>query len=270
MTKGHAPGRVAGKRILVTGGASGLGAAFVRRLAAEDAIVIIADLQDDAGEALAAEVDGFYRRIDVSSEEQWRSACAAISTDLGGLDGLVNNAGIAGSRGPEDIEGVELDDLHRIFAVNVDGTVLGCKHVIPLMVNNKAPGIRGSIVNLSSIAALIPASFLISYGASKATIAHISRSVALHCAQRGYGIRCNSVHPGQIRTAMMNGIIERVGRETNMGTQNAGAMFDAQVPLGCPQEAEDIAHAVLFLLSDEGRFVTGTQLVVDGGMTLCN
>lgn len=259
-------GRVHGKRILITGGATGLGAAIARRLAAEGAVVLIADIAEAEGGRLATELGGQFHRLDVSSEEGWRHVIAAIDKDHGGLDGLVNNAGIAASRGGEDIERIEMDDFHRIFAVNVDGTVLGCKHAIPLMARSGP----GSIVNLSSIAALIPAAFVIAYGASKATIAHLSRSVALHCAQAGYGIRCNSVHPGQVRTAMMEGIIERVGRETNMGTAAAGQLFDAQIPLGRPQEPEDIAHAVLFLMSDESRFVTGTQLVVDGGMTLSN
>jgi len=259
-------GRVTGKRVLVTGGASGLGAAIARRLADEGAVVLVADVQDGTGRALAQEIGGTYYRLDVSAETEWQAVIAAIRHDLGGLDGLVNNAGIAHSRGSEDIERIEIDDLHRIFAVNVDGTILGCKHAIPLMAKSGP----GSIVNLSSIAALIPAAFVIAYGASKATIAHVTRSVALHCAQAGYGIRCNSVHPGQVRTPMMNTIIERVGRETNMGTDAAATVFDSQIPLGRPQEPEDIAHAVLFLVSDESRYVTGTKLVVDGGMTLSN
>jgi NAD(P)-dependent dehydrogenase (short-subunit alcohol dehydrogenase family) len=257
-------GRVAGQRILVTGGAAGLGAAFVRRLAEEGAAVFIGDRDVPAGEKLADEVGGVFLKLDVGSEESWRESMRRIGD--GGLHGLVNNAGIAASRGPEDIEGIELDDLHRIFQVNVDGTILGCKHAIPLI----AASGGGSIVNLSSIAALIPAAFVVAYGASKATIAHVTRSVALHCAQRGYKIRCNSVHPGQVRTAMMNSIIDRVGRETAMGLDKAEAVFLGQIPLGQFQEPSDIAHAVLFLLSDEARFITGSQLVVDGGMTLTN
>lgn len=259
-------GRVSGKRILVTGGATGLGAAFVRRLANEGAVLFIGDIDEAAGVALAVEVDGTFIPLDVASENSWVLAIGKIAALGGGLDGLVNNAGIAASKGAEDIEGIELDDLHRIFAVNVDGTILGCKHAIPLMAKSGA----GSIVNLSSIAALIPSSFVISYGASKATIAHTTRSVAMHCAERGYGIRCNSVHPGQIRTPMMNTIIERVGRDTNMGQVAAQDVFRGQIPLGAFQEPEDIAHAVLFLLSDEARFITGSQIVVDGGMTLSN
>lgn len=261
-----AVGRVSGKRILVTGGATGLGAAIVRRLATEGATLFIGDIDDAAGTALAVEVSGAFIPLDVASEASWRTAIAAISQAAGGLDGLVNNAGIATSKGAEDIEGIELEDLHRIFAVNVDGTILGCKHAIPLMARSGP----GSIVNLSSIAALIPAAFVVSYGASKATVAHATRSVAMHCAQRGYGIRCNSVHPGQVRTPMMNNIIERVGRDTNMGLSAAEEVFLSQIPLGRFQEPDDIAHAVLFLLSDEARFVTGSQLVVDGGMTLSN
>lgn len=261
-----AAGRVSDKRILVTGGATGLGAAIVRRLAAEGAVMFVGDVDEAAGTALAAEVSGTFISLDVASEAAWQAAIACISEVSGGLDGLVNNAGIASSKGPEDIEGIDIADLHRIFSVNVDGTILGCKHAIPLMAKSGP----GSIVNLSSIAALIPAAFVVSYGASKATIAHATRSVAMHCAQRGYGIRCNSVHPGQVRTPMMNTIIERVGRDTNMGQAAAEKTFLSQIPLGKFQEPEDIAHAVLFLLSDEARFVTGSQLVVDGGMTLSN
>jgi 3(or 17)beta-hydroxysteroid dehydrogenase len=266
MSGKAARGRASGKRILVTGGATGLGAAFVRRLADEGAVVLVADLMEVQGRQLAVDVGGCFYRLDVSSESEWIATIAAIERDVGGLDGLVNNAGIATSKGGEDIESIELADLHRIFSVNVDGTVLGCKHALPLMARSGS----GSIVNLSSIAALIPAAFVIAYGASKATIAHVTRSIAMHCAQRGYGIRCNSVHPGQVRTPMMNSIIERVGTDTGLGMEQAGAIFDAQIPLGRPQEPEDIAHAVLFLLSDESRFVTGTQLIVDGGMTLSN
>ena len=263
-------GRVAGKRILVTGGAGGLGAACARRLSEEGALVIIADLLDDAGAQLAQELGGHYRRLDVSCEEGWSALALDLKRDVGRLDGLVNNAGIASSKGGEDVESIAVEDLHRIFAVNVDGTVLGCKYCIPLMVDGASGGVPGSIVNLSSIAALIPASFLLAYGASKATVAHITRSVAMHCAERGYGIRCNSLHPGIVRTDMMNGIIDRVGRERNWGADQAGAAFESQVPLGCAQEPVDIANAALFLLSDESRFITGTQLIVDGGMTLCN
>ena len=258
--------RVLGKRILVTGGATGLGAAIVRRLADEGAKLFIGDIDEAAGNSIAAEVGGTFVTLNVASEASWRAAIQQVSQEAGGLDGLVNNAGIASSKGGEDIEGIELEDLHRIFAVNVDGTILGCKHAIPLMAKSGP----GSIVNLSSIAALIPAAFVVSYGASKATIAHATRSVAMHCATRGYGIRCNSVHPGQVRTPMMNTIIERVGRDTNMGQTAAEDVFLSQIPLGKFQEPEDIAHAVLFLLSDEARFITGSQIVVDGGMTLSN
>ena len=258
--------RVSGKRILVTGGATGLGAVIARRLAEEGARVFIGDIDEAAGQALAADIGGTFITLNVASEVSWQAAMAVVSQSVGGLDGLVNNAGIATSKGGEDIESIELEDLHRIFAVNVDGTILGCKHAIPLMAKSGP----GSIVNLSSIAALIPSAFVVSYGASKATIAHTTRSVAMHCATRGYGIRCNSVHPGQVRTPMMNTIIERVGRDTNMGQTAAEEVFLGQIPMGKFQEPEDIAHAVLFLISDEARFITGSQIVVDGGMTLSN
>lgn len=258
-------GRVFGKTILVTGGSAGLGAAFVRRLTEEGAKVYIADIDAEAGEALAEQTKQQYVHLDVTNEAQWCEVLKMIENS-GGLNGLVNNAGIASSKAAEDIEGFELDDFRRIFSVNVEGTLLGCKHAIPVMARSGG----GSIVNLSSIAGLIPSDFVISYGASKATVAHSTRSVAMHCAKKGYGIRCNSVHPGQIRTAMMNGIFDSVSDAINIAKDSAEALFLAQIPLGKFQEAEDIAHAVLFLLSDEARYITGTQLVVDGGMTLSN
>lgn len=258
-------GRVFGKTILVTGGASGLGAAFVTRLTSEGAKVYIADVDDEAGKALAIRTQQHFIHLDVTNESQWIEALSTIENS-GGLDGLVNNAGIAASWGGEDIETFELEDLHRIFSVNVDGTVLGCKHAIPLIAKSGS----GSIVNLSSIAALIPTDFLMSYGASKATVAHLTRSIALHCAKSDYAIRCNSVHPGQIQTDMMEGIFDSVSDKKLIDKDIAEGIFLSQIPLGEFQQAEDIAHAVLFLLSDESRCITGTQLVVDGGMTLSN
>lgn len=258
-------GRVFGKTILVTGGSAGLGAAFVRRLTEEGAKVFIADINDEAGEALASETKQQYVHLDVRNENQWCQVLNLIDKS-GGLDGLVNNAGIASSKGDEDIEGFEVEDLHHIFSVNVDGTLLGCKHAIPVMA--KSGG--GSIVNLSSIAGLIPSDFVISYGASKATVAHSTRSVAMHCAKKGYSIRCNSVHPGQIKTTMMDSIFDSVAYQANVTKERTEDLFLTQIPLGKFQEAEDIAHAVLFLLSEEARYITGTQLIVDGGMTLSN
>lgn len=259
-------GRVAGKRVLVTGGATGLGRAIARRLAAEGARVWIGDIDAAHGEPLAAELAGRFLQLDVTNEAAWRAALATIDAAAGGLDGLVNNAGLAASKGAEDIEGIELDDLHRIFGVNVDGVILGCKHAIPLLARSGG----GSIVNLSSIVALIPAWYLIAYGASKATIAHTTRSIALHCAKKGQRIRCNSVHPGQVRTPMMDAIIARTARESGMPLAKAEQVYLKQIPLGEFQEEIDIANAVLFLVSDESRYVTGTQLVVDGGMALSN
>jgi 3(or 17)beta-hydroxysteroid dehydrogenase len=259
-------GRVDGKRVLVTGAASGLGAAIARRLAAEGARVWLGDIDAARGATLAAELGGRFLPLDVTSEPAWRAALESIDAAAGGLDALVNNAGLSASRGPEDIEGIELDDLHRIFGVNVDGVVLGCKHAIPLIARSGG----GSIVNLSSIVALIPAWYLIAYGASKATIAHTTRSIALHCAKKGYRIRCNSVHPGQVRTPMMDGIIARTARESGMPLARAEQVYLKQIPMGEFQEEIDIANAVLFLVCDESRYVTGTQLVVDGGMALTN
>lgn len=259
-------GRVAGKRVLVTGGASGLGAAIVRRLAGEGARVFVADIDAERGTALAADTGGRFLELDVTDEAAWIATIAAIEQDAGGLDGLVNNAAIINSRHGLDIETIAIDDLHRLFAVNVDGTVLGCKHAIPLLARSGG----GSIVNMSSIAALLPAGLLISYSASKATVMHITRSVALHCAEKGHAIRCNTVHPGNILTPMLRDLIARTAVDAGMSYDEMEAHNLSRIPLGKFQEESDIAHAVLYLISDEARYITGSKLVIDGGMTLSN
>jgi NAD(P)-dependent dehydrogenase (short-subunit alcohol dehydrogenase family) len=255
-------GRLDGKRIVVTGGATGLGAAIVERIVTEGGAIVIADINNDAGEALAAKLGQYFFSLDVTSESQWQKL-AQYLTDSGGFNGLVNNAGLADSKSREDIEGIDIDDLHRIFSVNVDGVTLGCKHLIPVLAKS-----GGSIVNLSSIAALVPTEFLVSYGASKAAVAHITRSVARHCANLNYRIRVNSLHPGQVNTPMLDKIKDRMTVASGLDKTALNQELLSRIPLGEWQEEIDIANGALFFLSDESRFVTGTQLVVDGGMSL--
>jgi len=258
--------RLGEKRVLVTGAASGLGEAIARRLAAEGANVAIADIDAELGGAVAAALGAPFVRLDVSSQADWDEAVLQLEATWGGIDGLVNNAGILSGKGGWDIETILAEDVNRIMAINVTGTMLGCKAVIPLM----AASGGGSIINMSSIAALVPTDFLVAYGASKAAVRHVTKSVALHCANKNYKIRCNSVHPGNVMTAMMREIVDTKAQENGLGADTMESLMIKNIPMGAWQEPSDIAGAVVYLLSDDARYVTGTKLVVDGGMALAN
>lgn len=249
-------GRVSGKVIIVTGAAAGLGAAISQRLREEGAMVVRTDIA--GGEDIV--------RQDVTDERGWQDLIAQVAGQHGRLDGLVNNAGISEAQGANDPEGSLLEDWRRIYTVNVEGVFLGCKYALPEIA--RAGG--GAVVNMSSIAALVPTPFLSAYGASKAAVAQFTRSLALHCCERDYAIRCNSVHPGQVRTPMHDKLIERVAREHGIDEEQAALAFLSKVPMKRWQEASDIANAVLFLLSEEARYITGTSMVIDGGMSLTN
>ncbi|MES2495511.1 MAG: SDR family oxidoreductase [Pseudomonadota bacterium] len=249
-------GRVSGKVIIVTGAAIGLGTAIAKRLAEEGATIVRTDI-NGGGDVI---------RQDVTDEAQWQTLIDDVVRRHGRLDGLVNNAGVADGKGPPDPEGALAEDWRRIYSVNVEGTFLGCKYAMPAI----AQGGGGAIVNMSSIGALVPTPFLSAYGASKAAVMQFTRSVALHCCEHGYAIRCNSVHPGQVRTPMHVDLIARTAAELGIDEDQAAEAFLSKVPMKKWQEAVDIANGVLFLMSDEARFVTGTSLVVDGGMSLTN
>lgn len=258
-------GRVSGRVALVTGAAKGLGLAIAARLREEGAQVVMTDI-DPAGQTEAEAIGATFVVQDVSSEEGWIDMKARVDKAFGALHILVNNAGIEGRSGaPRDPEGTSLADWNAIFAVNTAGTFLGCKHMIPLI---GASG-GGSIVNLSSVAALVPTPFLIAYGASKAAIQQFTTSVALHGARSGAGIRCNSVHPGQVRTPMLSNLFGTMAAEQGVSVEQLIEGFVAtNIPLGRLQEPIDIANLVLFLASDESRYITGQAIACDGGYTL--
>ncbi len=256
-------GRVAGKLALVTGAAQGLGAAHARRLAEEGARVLLTDLnlagataQADAINAAQGEGTAFAMQHDVASEADWLAAIEAARDLLGGLSILVNNAGI-GVRG--NIETCTLEEWHRGFAVNVDSVFLGCKHALPLMKENQP----GSIINISSIAGLIASDTMPGYNASKAAVWMLSKSVALYCAKMGWDIRSNSVHPTFIDTPILDGMAAGTGKPKDVIMEKLAR----QIPLKRVGEPDDIANAVLYLASDESRFVTGSELKVDGGIS---
>lgn len=255
-------GRVDGKVAIVTGGASGIGRASARRLAEQGARVVIADRTVDAGEAVAAEIgDGAsFIALDVTDEAAWKELIGATTAKHDGLHILVNAAGIYARGRDQNPENISLEDWRRIHAVNMEGVVLGCKHAIPAI--RDAGG--GSIVNISSLAAMIGTARTTPYGASKAGVRQFTKSVAHYCAKKGYRIRCNSVHPGIIDTPMGNAAMSGVGANPEEGRER----YRALVPLGELGEPDDIAYAVLYLASDEAKFVTGAEFVIDGGMSI--
>lgn len=258
--------RLKDKVAIVTGGAAGLGAAIAKRLAEEGAKVVVTDLNSEAGEATARAIGAEFIRQDVTDEAGWIALVAEVEKRHGRIDALVNNAGLASCKGAMDPEDSLLEDWRRIYTVNVEGVFLGCKHVMAAMARSGG----GSVVNMSSIAALVPTPFISAYGASKAAVAQFSRSLALYCCEKDYQIRCNSVHPGQVRTPMHDELIERTAREHGITEEQAEQAFLAKVPMKKFQDAVDMANAVLFLVSDESRYITGTAIVVDGGMSLTN
>lgn len=248
-------GRLAGKAVLISGGASGIGLATARRAMEEGAHVAVGDIDLDAGERAARESPGLhFVRLDVTSDESWAGAVADVRERFGRLDGVVNNAGIFIIG---DIETMSDADWHRTQAVNVDGVFYGCRHAVRAL---KAQG--GSIVNLSSVSGIIGGHNVVAYNASKGAVRMLTKSVALYCARRDYGIRCNSVHPTFVDTAMYQGIVSGA-----RDPDKIRAALLAQVPLGRVAEAREIADLIVYLLSDESRFVTGAELVIDGGMT---
>lgn len=249
-------GRVEGKVVIVTGAAAGLGAAIAERLSEEGAIVVKTDIATGPG----------IIEQDVTDEAVWKRLIADTVAQYGCLHALVNNAGISSSNSPMDPEGAELDDWRRINTVNVESVFLGCKHAMSAIAQSGG----GAIVNMSSIGALVPTPFIAAYGASKAAVAQFTRTLALHCCEKGYAIRCNSVHPGQVRTPMHDVLIARTAADHGISVDDAAQAFLSKVPMREWQEAVDIANAVLFLVSDEARFITGTSVVVDGGMNLVN
>ena len=249
-------GRLEGKVALISGGARGMGAAEARLFAGEGARVVIADILDDAGKRVEAEIaesggKAVYARLDVTSEDGWRRAVQTAVDRFGRLDVLVNNAGIGGNWGKIDDTSVEQWD--EMMDVNAKGVFLGTKVAIPEM--RRAGG--GSIVNISSQLGLVGSDFAnAEYHASKGAVRLLTKAAAIQYA--GEGIRVNSVHPGPVVTPMT----EKARSDPEMSKTIVG-----RIPLGRYGEPEEVAYAVLFLASDESSYLTGSELVIDGGWT---
>jgi len=248
-------GQLEGKVGIITGAASGIGAACAQVLSLEGAKLLLTDLDDAAGERLAAETGGVYLHLDVTDEAAWPGVVSAAEKRFGHLDILVANAGI-GIMGPA-ID-MSLANWRRQMAVNVDGVFLSVKHCIPAM--RRSGG--GSIVMLSSVAGLRGSAGLAGYSASKGAVRLFAKSMALECAQARDGIRVNSVHPGIIDTPIWTKLPP--GANAPLDPR---AIAAATVPLGEAGRPEDVADGILFLASDASRHITGSELVIDGGMT---
>jgi NAD(P)-dependent dehydrogenase (short-subunit alcohol dehydrogenase family) len=260
-------GRLEGKVALVTGAASGIGRACAEGLAREGAHVVLTDIQDAKGEEAVAAIKALkgrasYMHHDTTSEGAWIDVMAAVKAAHNRLDVLVNNAGIG--IGAPSITMMSLEDFRRQQAVNVEGVFLGCKHALPLMREAKN---GGSIINMSSVAGLKGSPILAAYCATKGAVRLFTKAIAMECANFKDGVRVNSVHPGIIETPIWL-TIAGMGAPGANAPPDLDAMSEQAVPLGVKGLPEDIANGVVWLASDESRYVTGAEIVIDGGLSV--
>lgn len=248
--------RLKSKTALITGAARGIGAAIATAFRDEGADVIVTDIDVNAGSTFADEIGTRFYTLDVSQEQAW----AALDSEIDALDILVNNAGITGLEHgpvPHDPEHASLEEWRRVHQTNLDGTFLGCQFAIRKM---KTRG-TGSIINISSRSGLVGIPGAAAYASSKAAIRNHSKTVALYCAQQGWDIRCNSIHPAAILTPMWEPMLGTgPDREANM------AAMVADTPARRFGTPEEVAALAVLLASDEARYVTGSELNIDGGI----
>jgi 3(or 17)beta-hydroxysteroid dehydrogenase len=249
--------RLQGKVAIITGGASGMGAATVRRFRAEGAEVVIADVQAEAGAALARDTGAHFHMLDVSSAPGWAALIAEVAARFGRLDVLMNNAGILSYQSVAQTDRATWD---RVFGVNLIGPMIGSQAAIALMRGNPG-GSCGSIINIGSTASFGALPDDLAYSASKSGIHGLTKSIAVWCAREGTNIRCNAIHPGTVRTAIHEKILADA-EDPDAWLRR----FADMSPLRRMGAGDDIAAMALFLASDESAFVTGGQYLVDGGM----
>ena len=256
-------GRLAGKAALITGGAGGLGQAMAWMMVRQGAKVAISDLDLDAARALAEAINAahpgtaFAYEHDVTREDDWVRVVAAAAQHMGSLSVLVNNAGIGGQLAWAEKD--TLENWHQVQAINLTSVMLGCKHALPHL---RASG-AGSIVNISSIAGLAAAPGMGAYNATKAAVWLYTKTVALECAKAGWNVRANSVHPVFIKTPILDPFVAMAGGDEDTAHQNLAR----NIPLKRIGEPDDVAYCVVYLASDESKFVTGSEFKIDGGLT---
>jgi len=255
-------GRLNKKVAIVTGSAEGIGEATAKLFAKEGAKVVVADINETKGKKVVDEIrqskgEAIFFLLDVTNEEHWKSLMNTTVKKYGKLSVIVNNAGISRAK---DIEKTTLQDWNDIMSVNATGVFLGTKYAIETMKNN---GERCSIINRSSIDGQIAEPGLFAYCASKGAVTILTKSAALCCGEKGYQIRVNSVHPGYIHTALTEEEARGYGLEPEEYFKKVGK----QHPLGCIGEPDDIAFIDVYLASDESKWTTGAEFVVDGGWT---
>ncbi|MFT6557985.1 glucose 1-dehydrogenase [Sneathiella sp.] len=255
-------GRLNQKVALITGGAGGIGLATAKLFQAEGAKVVVTDKNAEAGKTAlnALEAGAIFLQHDVTLPDAWKSVFEQTSEQFGQIDILVNNAGLLKTAPTQTLMTTDLAHWKAVNSVNVEGVFLGCQAAVKHM---KEKG--GVIVNIASVAANQSTPSLIAYGASKAAVAHLTKSVASHCLYQGYPIRCNSVHPNPIKTAMGDELMSQMGG----GDPVAGwREFEKVKGYGGAGEPDDVARSILFLSSDEARHTNGAELMVDGGMAI--
>ncbi|QDX82670.1 3-beta hydroxysteroid dehydrogenase [Denitratisoma sp. DHT3] len=250
-------GRMEGKVALVSGAASGLGAAIAKLLAQEGAAVLVADIAEQSGRKIVDDITtqghrASYVYLDVTREEDWSAAMETVKARYGKLNVLINNAGVAP---PGDME-MSFELWRRVHTINLDSTFLGTQQAIRLM---RQSGERCSIVNISSVMAMVAQSTTVAYSASKAGVRGLTKAAAMYCAAEKLPIRVNSVHPGTCITPLVQAYYD------NQPPEVLQTQIDRH-PIGHLGDASDIAYGVLYLASDESKFVLGSELVIDGGL----
>jgi 3(or 17)beta-hydroxysteroid dehydrogenase len=250
--------RLTDRVAVVTGGTAGIGRSLAVRLIGEGAAVVITGRDARRGTRVAGEIGAHYLPQDVTEEKRWPELLGEALERFGRLDVLVNNAGSAGGPEPQDLTATGLTAWHRVLADNLDSVFLGCRAAVDVM----GRGTAGSIINMSSTAALMSTPRFIAYGAAKAAVTQLTKSVAVHCGRNGLAIRCNSVHPAMIDTELGAELLDKFDADP----ERARAGYLARVPLGELGQPADVAGAVAYLAGDDSRYVTGTQLVVSGGL----
>ena len=259
-----------GKTALVTGAARGIGASCVEALASAGAKVLVTDIDINLAHAVAENcrssgAEAIAIQHNVCDEAQWQMAIKEALRQFGGLDIVVNNAGIESM---SLVEETTLEDWQRVMNVNADGVFLGTKHAIQAMKPGGAAGQGGSIVNIASMCSMIALEGSGSYSAAKAAVAQLTKVSAVECGRKGYKIRINSVHPGVILTDLVKKGMQRSANEGIFSSpEEAHAVYESQHPIGHLGQPEDVANAVVYLASNASQFSTGSQIVVDGGYT---